>query len=68
MTGPAGSSAAGRKRAERDRRRKAGFVLRQIWVRPSDWPRVKRYLESIERPASRQSSRTRTSDPDRIKA
>ncbi len=52
MTGPADSSAARRKRAERDRRRKAGFVLRQIWVRPSDWPRVKRYLESIERPAS----------------
>jgi hypothetical protein len=46
---PAASSAA-RKRAERERRRKAGFVLRQIWVRPSDWPRVKRYLETLDRP------------------
>ncbi len=50
MSAPAASSAARRKRAERERRRKAGFVLRQIWVRPSDWPRVKRYLEALDRP------------------
>ena len=42
-----------RKRAERERRRKAGFVLRQIWVRPGDWPRLKRYLEALEQPDSR---------------
>lgn len=49
MSGPAANSAARRKRAERERRRKAGFVLRQIWVRPGDWPRVKRYLEALDR-------------------
>ncbi len=43
------NSAAARKRAERDRRRQAGFVLRQIWVRPDQWPRVKRYLQALER-------------------
>lgn len=50
MSRPAASSAARRKRAERERRRKAGFVLRQIWVRPGDWPRVKRCLEALDRP------------------
>jgi hypothetical protein len=50
MSGTNTSSAARRKRAERERRRKAGFVLRQIWVRPTDWPRVKRYLAALERP------------------
>ena len=53
MTGPADGSAARRKRAERERRRKAGFVLRQIWVRPGDWPRVKRFLDALDRPVSR---------------
>ena len=53
MSGPAANSAARRKRAERERRRKAGFVLRQIWVRPDDWPRVKRYLEGLDRSDSR---------------
>jgi hypothetical protein len=53
MSGPAANSAARRKRAERDRRRKAGFVLRQIWVRPGDWPRVRRYLEGLDRSDSR---------------
>lgn len=33
-----------RKQAERDRMRKAGFVLRQFWVHPKDWPRVQKYL------------------------
>ena len=32
---------------------RSGFVLRQIWVRPGDWPRVRRYLEALDRPASR---------------
>ena len=49
MSAPIANSAARRKRAERERRRKAGFVLRQIWVRPGDWPRVKRYLEGLNR-------------------
>lgn len=53
MSGLASSSAARRKRAERERRRKAGFVLRQIWVRPGDWPRVKRYLDALDRPDGR---------------
>lgn len=55
MTEPDTTAAARRKRAERERRRKAGYVLRQIWVRPSDWPRVKRYLQALERPEGLQS-------------
>jgi hypothetical protein len=53
MSDLAEGAAARRKRAERERRRKAGFVLRQIWVRPGDWQRVKQYLESLERPTGR---------------
>jgi len=33
-------SVAERKRDERERMRKSGFVLRQFWVHPKDWPRV----------------------------
>lgn len=55
MSGPDNSSAAYRKRAERERRRKAGFVLRQIWVRPNDWPRVKMYLKAFDRPDGQRS-------------
>jgi len=25
--------------------RRAGFVLRQFWVHPKDWPLVQRYLK-----------------------
>lgn len=38
-------SPAQRKRAERERMRALGFVLRQFWVHPKDWPLVQRYLE-----------------------
>jgi len=33
----------------RDRNRAAGFVLRQVWVHPDDWERVKKYLERLHR-------------------
>jgi hypothetical protein len=39
-----GKDHAERKRADRQRLREAGYVLKQIWVRPKDWPRVKRFL------------------------
>lgn len=40
-------SAAERKREERERMRDNGFVLRQFWVHPKDWPRVQTYLLRI---------------------
>jgi hypothetical protein len=42
-------TAAERKRDERERMRNQGFVLRQLWVHPKDWPRVQRYLERVLR-------------------
>jgi hypothetical protein len=39
--------AAQRKRDERQRMRKAGYVLRQMWVRPEDWRRVQNYLRRL---------------------
>jgi hypothetical protein len=38
------AAAAARKRLERERMRAEGYVLRQIWVRPTDWARVQKYL------------------------
>jgi hypothetical protein len=38
-------SDAERKRDERKRMRLAGFVLRQLWVHPADWPAVRAYVE-----------------------
>jgi hypothetical protein len=36
---------AERQRDTRRRMRAAGFVLRQLWVHPSDWEAVKAYVE-----------------------
>jgi len=41
-------SPAQRKRDERKRMRKAGYVLRQFWVHPKDWARVAKYLQRIK--------------------
>jgi hypothetical protein len=38
-----------RKRDERARMRARGFVLRQFWVHPKDWPRVQRYLQRVNK-------------------
>lgn len=39
-----------RGRALRDRMRKAGYVLKHLWVHPKDWPRVKALLAKRKRP------------------
>lgn len=36
-----------RKAAERERRRKAGYVRVEVWVRPELVPRVRRYIEQL---------------------
>jgi hypothetical protein len=41
---------AKRKQAERQRMRKAGYVLRHVWVKDKDWPRVKAYLRRFRKP------------------
>jgi hypothetical protein len=46
------AAAATRKRLERDRMRKAGYVLRQIWVRPAEWPAIQKYLNRQNRQRS----------------
>lgn len=37
-------SPAERKRAERKRMRTRGYILRQFWIHPVDWPLVQKYL------------------------
>jgi len=37
-------TAAELKRTVRENKRKAGFVCKQIWIRPHDWPKVRAYL------------------------
>jgi hypothetical protein len=40
-------STAERMRELRERMRAAGFVLRQVWVHPKDWPKVKADVERL---------------------
>lgn len=42
-------SATERKADERERMRARGFILRQFWVHPKDWPRVQAYLLKIRK-------------------
>lgn len=38
-----------RKADERERMRAAGYVLRQVWVHPKDWERVKKYIALVRK-------------------
>jgi len=38
-------TAAERKADERKRMRRLGYVLRQAWVHPGDWPAIKKRIE-----------------------
>lgn len=38
---------AAAKRGQRERMRLEGYILKQIWVRPSEWPLVKRHIERL---------------------
>ena len=40
---------AERKAAERARMRDKGYVLRQFWVHPKDWPLVQKYLLRVNK-------------------
>jgi hypothetical protein len=40
-------AAAERKRQERKRMYDQGYVLRHVWVRAADWPRVQKYLARV---------------------
>lgn len=44
-----GKTAAQRKADERTRMRALGFILRQFWVHPGDWPRVQKYLLQVNK-------------------
>lgn len=45
----AAKTAAERKQDERERMRARGFVLRQVWVHPKDWERVKVYIARVNK-------------------
>jgi hypothetical protein len=36
-----------RKAAERARRYRAGYVLKQVWVRPEHWDRITMYIRRV---------------------
>jgi len=38
---------AKRKADERERMRAGGFILRQMWVHPKDWARVRAYVQRL---------------------
>lgn len=33
----------------RDRMRKAGYRLMQVWAHPADWPAIKRYADRLRK-------------------
>jgi hypothetical protein len=53
LHGDKAKTPAERKADERERMRAGGFVLRQMWVHPKDWERLKAYalrlLESLRK-------------------
>lgn len=40
---------ADRKRDERERMRAKGYILRQIWIMPSWWPKIKALLDRLNK-------------------
>jgi hypothetical protein len=48
-------STAERVQELRDRMRAAGFVLRQVWVHPGDWERVKAFIARLAAKRRRKS-------------
>lgn len=41
-------TAAQYKQADRRKKREAGFVLKQIWVKPKQWPKIKKYIDGVK--------------------
>ena len=41
------SKSAELKRKDRARKRKEGFVLKQIWVKPDNWPKLKEHIKKV---------------------
>jgi hypothetical protein len=58
---PAPMTDAERKQAERDAKRAAGLVRKDVWAHPEDWPAI-RALEAKLR-ARREKARARSSAP-----
>jgi len=40
-------SAAEQKRIQRERKRKEGFVLKQLWVKPKSWAKIQKFIKSL---------------------
>ena len=38
---------AAKKRNQRELMRREGYVLKQVWVRPEHWAKVKRFIERM---------------------
>jgi hypothetical protein len=36
------------KRTQRARKRKEGYVLKQVWVNPDNWKEIKKYLDKMK--------------------
>jgi hypothetical protein len=43
------STAAEQKRQHRDRMRQLGYVLKQLWVKPREWPRVQAFIKGLRK-------------------
>ena len=41
--------AAQRKALERQRKKDAGFVKKEFWCRPEDWPKIETFLKKLNK-------------------
>jgi len=37
------------KRKDRERKRKLGYVLKQIWVKPGDWENIQLFIKKMNK-------------------
>jgi len=41
-------SAAELKRIQREKKRKEGFILKQLWVKPESWKKIQKFIKSLK--------------------
>lgn len=49
MTDKKAKSAADRKKEERKRKRNSGLVPKEIWCKPDDWEKIRKYVDKLNK-------------------
>lgn len=49
MTDKKAKTVAERKKEERQRKRDSGLVPKEIWCKPDDWKKIRKYIEKLNK-------------------